>query len=152
MLKIILFVHQPGRGKAGPIRMLLDFKGWLQTDGYVAYDNFEDRAGIFLVGCLAHVRRYFERALDNDKERAAWMLGKIGDLYDLERKAREEKMTHDRRKELRQEFSLPILNEIGKWLQENCTKVLPKSAIGIAINYFMGRYKYICRITEDGQL
>ena len=150
--KIILFDYQPGRGMAGPVRMLMGFKGWLQSDGYAAYDNFEDRTGIFLVGCLAHVRRYFERALDNDKERAAWMLRKIGDLYDLERKAREEKMTHGQRKELRQEFSLPILNEIGEWLQENCTKALPKSAIGVAINYFMGRYKYICRITEDGRL
>ena len=28
----------------------------------------------------------------------------------------------------------------------------PKSAIGIAINYFMGRYKYILRVLEDGSL
>lgn len=152
MLKIVLFDYQPGRGMAGPVRMLLKFQGWLQTDGYAAYDNFEQRSGIFLVGCLAHARRYFDRALDNDKERATWMLGKIGDLYGIEREAREEKMTHEQRKELRQKKSLPILKEIGEWLQENCTKVTPKSAIGIAINYFMGRYKYICRVAEDGQL
>ena len=149
---IVLFDYQPGRGKAGPARMLLDYKGWLQTDAYAAYDGFEDKAGIFLVGCLAHVRRYFEQALANDKERAEWMLGKIKDLYDIERRAREAEMGHGQRKKLRQDESLGILNEIGRWLQENCTRVLPKSAIGIALGYFMGRYKYVCRIVEDGQL
>ena len=150
--KIVLFDYQPGRGKAGPIRMLLDYKGWLQTDAYAAYDGFEQKSGVFLVGCLAHVRRYFEQALDNDKEKATWMLEKIKDLYAIERKAREAEMTHDQRKKLRQDESLDILNQIGGWLQENCTKVLPQSSIGKAIGYFMGRYKYICRIVEDGQL
>ena len=151
-LKIILFDYQPGRGKAGPIRMLLKFEGWLQTDAYGAYDNFEQKIGIFLVGCLAHVRRYFEQALDNDKERATWMLEKIKALYAIERRAREAGMTHDQRRQLRQQESLGILNEIGIWLQENCQKALPQSAIGKAIQYFMGRYKYVCRILEDGQL
>lgn len=152
LLKIILFDYQPGRGKAGPIRMLLKFKGWLQTDAYVAYDNFEKMSGVFLVGCLAHVRRYFEQALDNDKERATWMLEKIKELYAIERRAREMEMTHDQRKQLRQEESLPILNQIGEWLQDNSQKVLPSSSIGKAIYYFSGRYRYICRIVEDGQL
>lgn len=150
--KIVLFDYQPGRGKAGPIRMLLDYKGWLQTDAYAAYDGFEQKSGVFLVGCLAHVRRYFEQALDNDKEKAAWMLERIGELYAIERKAREAGMTHDQRKKLREDESLHILIQIGGWLQENCTGVLPQSAIGKAIGYFMGRYKYICRIVGDGQL
>lgn len=151
-LKIVLFDYQPGRCKAGPVRMLLGYKGWLQTDAYSAYDGFELVEGIFLVGCLAHVRRYFEQALGNDKEKATWMLEKIKDLYAIERNARDAGMTHGQRKDLRQENSLPILNQIGEWLTVNCTKVLPKSPIGEAINYFAGRYKYICRIVQDGQL
>lgn len=151
-LKIVLFDYQPGRGKAGPVRMLPDFKGWLQTDGYAAYDGFEDHAGIHLVGCLAHVRRYFEQALDNDKERAEWMLGRIRDLYAIERRAREAGMSHGQRKRLRQDESLEILNETGMWLMENCAKVPPASSIGKAIQYFTGRYRYVCRIVEDGQL
>jgi transposase len=150
--KIILFDYQPGRGKAGPIRMLLNFKGWLQTDAYAAYDNFEQKSGVFLVGCLAHVRRYFEQALDNDKEKATWMLEKIKDLYAIERRARESEMTHDQRRQLRQEESLPILNQIGEWLQDNTHKVLPSSSIGKAVQYFGARYRYICRIVDDGQL
>lgn len=149
---IVLFDYQPGRGKAGPARMLLGFQGWLQTDAYSAYEGFEQQAGIFLVGCLAHVRRYFEQSMDNDKERAAWMLGKIKDLYAIERGAREAGMDHDQRKKLREDQSLDILNEIGMWLQENCLKVLPASGIGKAIHYFMRRYKYICRIVQDGRL
>ncbi len=32
----------------------------------------------------AHVRRYFEKALDYDRENAAWVLGKIGELYAID--------------------------------------------------------------------
>jgi hypothetical protein len=32
--------------------MLKDFKGYLQTDGYVAYDDFEKREGITLMHCM----------------------------------------------------------------------------------------------------
>jgi hypothetical protein len=42
----------------------------LQTDGYSAYDIFEKKEGITLFGCMAHARRKFENAKDNDPQRA----------------------------------------------------------------------------------
>jgi anti-sigma-K factor RskA len=41
------------------------------------------------VGCLAHARRKFEQALDNDKARAEKVLLWMKDLYALEREARQ---------------------------------------------------------------
>ncbi|MFC5537717.1 IS66 family transposase, partial [Rhodocytophaga aerolata] len=39
--RLVLFDYQPGRGKDGPAKLLKNYKGYLQTDGYAAYDQFE---------------------------------------------------------------------------------------------------------------
>ncbi|MDO1444609.1 IS66 family transposase [Rhodocytophaga aerolata] len=60
--RLVLFDYQPGRGGAAVGKLLKDYKGYLQTDGYAAYEQFEAREDIVLVGCMAHARRYFEHA------------------------------------------------------------------------------------------
>ncbi len=69
--------------------MLRSYEGWLQTDGYTAYEEFEKRLGIHLVGFMAHVRSYLEKAHDYDSENARWVLGKVRERYAIERVARE---------------------------------------------------------------
>jgi transposase len=61
----------------------------MQTDGYISFDIFDKREGIILLACIAHARRKFEQALDNDPELARYALEKIQALYGIERKARE---------------------------------------------------------------
>lgn len=149
---LVLFDYRPGRSRSGPAYILRNYKGWLQTDGYSAYDDFEKREGILLVGCLAHVRRYFEKALEYDKANAGWVLGRIRELYAVERQAREGGLDHEARKALRGEMALPIINELGTWLRDNYKVFLPKSPMGEAVNYFFGRFNYISRYLQDGQL
>jgi transposase len=149
---LVLFDYRPGRSRSGPAYILRNYKGWLQTDGYSAYDDFEKREGIFLVGCLAHVRRYFEKALDYDKPNAGWVLGRIRELYAVERQARENGLGHEARKALRGEMALPVINELGTWLRDNYKVFLPKSPMGEAVNYFLGRFNYVARYLQDGQL
>lgn len=60
--KLVLFDYQSGRGREGPLKLLKNYRGYLQTDGYAVYEQFESRQEIVLVGCLAHARRYFEHA------------------------------------------------------------------------------------------
>jgi hypothetical protein len=45
--RLVLFDYQPGRSKEGPAKLLKDYKGYLQTDGYAAYDQFEEREESF---------------------------------------------------------------------------------------------------------
>ena len=48
-----------GSHAANVARELLGgYKGNVQTDGYAAYDQFEEKSGITLHGCWAHLRRY----------------------------------------------------------------------------------------------
>jgi transposase len=150
--KLVLFDYRPGRSRAGPNEILKSFQGYLQCDGYVGYDDILARPGVMAVGCFAHARRYFEQAQDSDRERAKWMLVKLQALYALERQAREAQMSFEARHALRQEYALPVLAEIKAWLGQQCTQVLPKSAIGKAIGYMLGQWPKLAKYVADGRL
>ena len=66
--------------------LLADYSGVLQTDGYAAHEQFEGKDKVTLIGCMAHARRYFEKALTNDKARATHALQQIQKLYAIERR------------------------------------------------------------------
>lgn len=54
----VFYDYQQGRGREGPMKLLENFKGYLQTDGYPVYEMFAKRPGITHVACMAHARRY----------------------------------------------------------------------------------------------
>ncbi|MBA7540612.1 IS66 family transposase ISPto8 [subsurface metagenome] len=149
--KEILFDYQNSRSRAGPFQVLKDFKGYLQSDGYNIYDEIGQWESITLLGCMAHARRYFDKSLLNDKERSEWMLNQIQRLYKIEALARDNHYPYEERYNLRQREANPILNEIKAWLDTKALQVLPKSAIGKAIGYMLGRWKYLKRYVEDGR-
>lgn len=149
--KLVCFDYRKGRGREGPEEFLEGFRGALQSDGYAAYNKFENREGFTLLACMAHARRKYDKAKDNDPKRAGYALKKIQELYDVEREARKEELSFEERKELRQEKSVPILTELEKWMKEQLTQVLPKSAIGEAITYSLKLWKRLARYTEDGR-
>lgn len=149
--RIVLFDYRKSRSREGPLEILKDFHGKLQTDGYEAYTIFEKIKDIILLACMAHARRKFKEAADNDKDRAEHMLKLMQGLYAIERKAREADMSHEERYALRQEESLPILKEMENWMKENIIQVLPKSAIGKAIAYTLKLWPRLIRYADDGR-
>ena len=116
--KLVLFDYRKTRGREGPNEMLKNFSGYLQTDGYTAYNNLNNQANITQLACMAHARRKIESALDNDKERATWALTMIQKLYDIERQARDESLLPDDIRQLRQQKAKPVLDEMGEWLND----------------------------------
>lgn len=150
--KLVLFDYQQGRGREGPLKLLNDYKGYLQTDGYVVYEQFGERHDIILVGCLAHARRKFEQALDNDKPRAEKVLLLMQALYALERQAREEQLSVEDRYALRQAKARPIMDELSEYIVGEYQKVLPKSTIGKAFHYLASRYHKIYEYLQNGRL
>ena len=150
--KLVCFDYRKGRGRDGPEEFLKSFRGMLQTDGYVAYDIYEKKEGITLFGCMAHARRKFEKAKENDPKRAEYILERIKQLYMIEREAREKGLSFEQRKELRAEQSLPVLQEMEKWMKEQLPGVLPKSAIGQAIAYTLGLWPRLTRYIQHGQV
>jgi hypothetical protein len=131
--------------------ILKDFKGALQSDGYGAYELYEHKEDVLLLGCWAHARRKFEDALKNDSFRAGVALEYIQLFYRLERQAQEEQLGKEQIKELRKTKALPLLLVFKQWLDKNYSQVLPKSLIGQAIAYTYHLYPRLVRYVMDGR-
>jgi transposase len=150
--KLVCFDYRKSRGRDGPEKFLESFRGTLQTDGYNAYDIYEKKDGIILHGCMAHARRKFENSKENDPKRAEYVLERMKKLYMTEREARENNLSFEKRKELRAEQSLPVLQELEKWMKEQLPDVLPKSSISQAIAYTLGLWNRLTRYIDNGQV
>ena len=148
----VLFDYSPTRGGIAAVPMLGNFKGYLQTDGYAVYEKYGKKKEVTHLACWAHSRREFEKALDNDKTRAEKALLLIQKLYAIERKAKEENLSPQHIKELRLEESLPVINELGKWIFEEIKNTLPKSQIGKAMAYAYARWDALSAYLYDGNL
>lgn len=149
---LVLMDYQPTRAAVATKDMLRSFKGYLQSDGYGVYEKIGQRPEVTPVACWAHARREFERALDNDKIRAGKALSLIQQLYAVERKAKEEHLNAEQIKQLRLDESLPVLNELGKWIFAEVKNTLPKSQIGKAMRYAMERWDKLSEYLNDGSL
>lgn len=150
--KSVLFEYYKSRSSTGPIDDLLTFTGYVQTDGYSGYTYLASLEGVTHLSCWAHARRYFEKALKNDDKRASYVMGLIQLLYAIEALARESDMTHEQRHALRLEKSLPIINEIGQYIQQEKNKVIPKSPIGVAFTYCANRWISLQNYLTNGML
>ncbi|WP_430613164.1 IS66 family transposase [Flavobacterium sp. JP2137] len=150
--KLVIFNYSPTRASSAALPVLQNFKGYLQTDGYAGYKAYGNKSGVTHLGCWAHARREFERALDNDKTRAQHVLVEIQKLYAVERQVKEQNLTPDQIKELRLKESLPIINELGKYMFTQMKLTLPKSQIGKAFAYSQTRWDNLSAYLYNGNL
>src|SRR5690606_9170286 len=81
----VVFHWAVTRAHAVATSLLDGYEGLLQCDGYQAYRKIE---GATRVACMAHIRRKFEAARNEDVQFAAFVLLSIGKLYDVERRLR----------------------------------------------------------------
>ena len=149
---MVLFDYRPGRDRAGPNDILKDYKGYLQTDGYVAYEGFEKRPGIKMANCMAHARRKFVDAQQNDPARAQHALRLFQKLYDVERIIKEKELSGDVLLQMRQSNAVAVLKTLEQWMTEEYPKVLPGSVIGKAIAYCLPRWEKLSLYTTDAIL
>ncbi len=148
---LVLFKYDKSRGAKVPEDIFNNFMGALQTDGYAAYSNMNTKWDIILLACMTHARRKFEAALDNDAERARYVLALMQELYAIERHARENEFSFKQRYELRQEKAIPILDKIEKFLNENIGQTRPKSPIGKAIAYTLNLWSRLRSYVDGGE-
>jgi transposase len=149
---VILYDYTATRERAGPEEFLKGYRGYLQADAYGGYDAFFKDAsrGMIEVGCWAHARRYFHRALESDQARMGPALLLIAQLYRVEKHARP--LASADRLRLRQLQSKPILDKLCNYLLEIQTEVLPKSPEGRAVRYTLKNWAALTRYCEDGDL
>jgi len=139
--KLLFFDYRSGRGKNGPKEILSEFAGILQTDGYAAYLQFADKDKLRLAACMAHARRKFFEAKEENPDVCNFVLSKISKLYDIERNIKESKLSVEAVLEKRQTEYLAIMNLLETYLSEQQAKVLPKSLTGKAVAYALNLWK-----------
>src|SRR5882757_9632825 len=130
-----------GRGREGPRKFLGEWEGILQTDGYAAYDDIGGPKLVH-VGCWAHARRKFVDAVKvNPKDAAAVaMVTRMDALFLVDRHARQQKLGADDRAALRREHARPWMDEIHSECVKLRSQLLPKSALGEAVNYTLNMW------------
>jgi transposase len=157
----IAYDYTPDRTRAGPTRWLDQYNGYLQADAYGGYDGIYAEGNIIEVACWAHARRKFFEAKDTDGKRSAEMLAMVRELYAVEDQAREKiaeltdatRVEADAiRRDLRQEFSGPILAKIKSWLDEQQKLVLPRSPMAQAITYVLNQWEALNVYVTQGFL
>ena len=139
---VVLFDFQMGRGREAPKKMLRNFAGILQTDGYAAYDKV-GAPGMVHAACWAHARRKFVEALKlNAKDaEAARMVARMDALFAIDTEARDAAMSIEQRHALRTEKAAPLVAVLREELLGLQKSTLPKSALGQAVNYTLSLWK-----------
>ena len=146
------FFHydQGSRAQKVIISLLREYQGAIQTDGYDAYSIYENKQGILLLGCWAHARRYFEKALSENQKLAEIALSYIAKLYEVEANLKDSHASAEQIEEKRLRQSLPVIQALEKWMYEISPELLPKSLIGKAVNYTFAMLPRLTRYITKG--
>lgn len=144
------------RKRDGPQQFLANYRGYLHADAFSGYDGLylpdprTAQARIVEVACNAHARRKFYESRGSDALRSHQALAYYRQLYELERQAKD--FNDEQRLQMRQDLSLPILEQFHEWLVTQRPGVLPKSPMGEAISYALNNWEALIRYTETGFL
>jgi hypothetical protein len=132
--------YQGTRGRDAPHAQLTDFSGTIQTDAYEVYDSLKKvLPQLRRIGCAAHARRRFYRALKDGDRRAIAFLAQFRKLYALERQA--QPLTPENRHQLRQEQEAPIWAQMREQASALQPQLLPQSGLAKAIKYLVNEYE-----------
>ena len=151
-LKIVIYDYKTDRSSAGPVAFLKNFVGYLQADAYSGYDPCYALYKIIEVACWAHARRKFYEIAKRIKKPGLShkALEFIGKLYTIERKIRD--LDHEKRKEIRESESKPILLAFKEWLDEQILLVPSRSALALAMQYVLNHWTAFNTYLENGWL
>jgi transposase len=129
---------------------LARFTGTIQTDAYEVYQALVRRTpGLTRIGCLAHARRRFYAALAESPPEAVWCISEIRRLYQIEAEARA--LSPPARHALRQQRAPAIWAALREKTTGMRDRVLPQSALGKAVAYFLEEYEALTGYLADGR-
>ena len=146
----VLFGYSPKHDGKAVDKLLGTYKGFLVADAHSVYDHLYETGDVVEVGCLAHARRYWFKALETDGERARRGLTFIQALFMLEREYAtappEEKLRR------RQKDAKPILEAFFRFCDEEALNVVDETPIAKAIGYARNQRAALSRFLDDGRL
>ncbi|WP_420604415.1 IS66 family transposase [Methylobacterium sp.] len=151
----VIYDYAPSRsGKHGE-KLLEGFKGTVQVDGYSGHNRLAraDRPGgaLTLAACWIHARRGLKEVFDsNGSPIAKAGLKRIAELYKIEDKIRGESPAT--RQFVRWTESAPLVNAFGVWLDEQRSRVSPRSRLGEKLTYIANQWEGLLVFLYDGRV
>lgn len=131
---------QGTRGRDAPHAQLAGFAGTIQTDAYEVYDSLKKvLKDLVRIGCAAHSRRKFHRALKDGDRRAIWFIAQFRQLYRVERET--QALSVEERHQRRQQEAAPIWARLQERAQSLQPQLLPQSRLGKAVSYLINEYQ-----------
>jgi len=148
--KHVLFAYSKRHDSAAVDELLADYSGYLVADAHAVYDHLYRNGAVIEVGCWAHTRRYFFKAIESDPERAKTALAWIGALFALERSMAS--TPGKKRREIRQARAAPIVEAFFEWCDQEAGRVLDESPMAQGIGYARNQRVALRRFLDDGRL
>ena len=155
---IVLFNYDPSRKSSVAQRLLGDFEGYVQIDGYAGYNVlFQDGSPRIRVGCLAHCLRKFRdfvKTLPKKEQRSAKALAVIAlidKLYDIEDICKDLSGEQRRLKRL-ESGATEIFAELMAKVDSEKAEIMESSPYFKALNYASNELPHIKRYLENGNI
>ncbi len=147
---LLVYQYHPTRSGEVPGKILGNYDGILQTDGYDGYNRVATENNLVHAGCFAHARREFEKAMKQSKKSKIAYKGLvyIRSLYKIENELRERKLAPGDFVEKRKNAVEPVLQEFHNWLLAMKDEVLPQGYTGKAVNYTVNQWDNLIRYLD----
>ena len=128
--------------------ILGNYRGVFHSDKYDGYRKLAEQKIVIWCPCYSHIRRKFFEAEEGDAHFRQWVLRKIRYLFLFERVAWSR--SEEERLKIRQEKEIPLIDELIEKIKEKLVegKLLPKSKLYGAVQYFCGLIPYLKNYTE----
>jgi transposase len=164
-----MFYYSRDRGGAHPVRHLAGYAGILQADAYSGYNKLYEadrRPGsIIEAGCWVHARRPFFLLADVEANarrkaegKAAGVISplaveavrRIDALFEIERSINGQSI--ERRRQVRQELSAPLIADLEAWMHEHRPKLSRGNDLAKAMDYILKRWAAFTLFLNDGRV
>jgi transposase len=148
--KHVLFEFSDKHDSAAVDKLLAGYRGYVVADAHAVYDHLYRSGHVVEVGCWAHCRRYWFKAIESDPERAKRGIAYIAALFKIERTVADE--PRKKKEAIRDKKSRALVAEFFAWCKVEKDLVLDESPVATAIGYAMNQQKALERFLDDGRL
>jgi transposase len=146
----VLFAYSPRHDSEAVDRLLGGYTGYLVADAHAVYDHLYRDGKVIEVGCWAHCRRYYFKALETEPERAREALALIQQLFRIEQEIKT--LPSAKRKRVRATRSKPVVEAFFDWCERERQEALDDTPIAKGVRYALNQRPALERFLEDGRL
>ena len=149
----VFFTFEKSKSPEAPAKVLENakFAGRLQTDGANGFGKLGIAGLVVHLGCMAHARRYFYKAVEAGELQSLKYLGLINRIFRADRLSRHFGLSPDKHRKLRTTRSKALFETLLKYAEDDAIKIPPKTRTGVALHYLLAQKESLGRcITVEG--